>query len=336
VSELDRTSDGAPAPVSVGLSQTLRRLSEGGLLLPLGITIVLLAIGAAVTPNFVASSNIWSLLSIASLLALASIGQTQIIIAGKQGIDLSVGSVMTLGALIASAQGASLDGNLPLAVLQVICASALVGVVNFCGIYYIGIYPLIMTLGMAFVVSGAAFVYVQAQAPSMPSPILLALGGGKVGPVPWLVILAAVMLCAMTWVLTRTRYGQRLYLVGANERAARLSGVPVAQVYLTAYTGGAILAGLSGILLFGFAGSVNLAIGEPYTLLSIATAVVGGTALTGGRGNLVGTYLGALVFTVLTNLLMVLGLSTAIREVLSGLVLIAILVATARESGLRA
>jgi ribose transport system permease protein len=325
----------AEPPVARGDPSLLHRLNAAGLLLPLGITVALFTIGAAVTPNFVSASNIWSLLSIASLLALASIGQTLIIISGNQGVDLSVGAVMTFGALITSATGASLDANLPLALLQVIVMSACVGFLNFCGVYFVGIYPLIMTLGMAFVVSGAAFVYVQARAPSIPSPILLALGGGKLGPVPWLVILAMAGLGVMSWVCRRTRYGRRLYLVGANERAARLSGIPVGAIYLITYTLGAILAGLCGILLFGFAGSVNLQIGEPYTLMSIATAVVGGTALTGGRGNLLGTFLGALVFTVLANLLMVLGLSTAIRSVLSGVALIAILVATARESKLR-
>jgi ribose transport system permease protein len=332
------SADSAPVAeprVAHGGLSLLRRLNAAGLLLPLGIAVVLFAIGAAVTPNFVSPSNVWSLLSIASLLALASIGQTMIIISGNQGVDLSVGAVMTFGALIASATGGSLDANLPLAVLEVTLMSACVGLVNFCGIYFVGIYPLIMTLGMAFVVSGAAFVYVQAQAPSIPSPILLALGGGKLGPVPWMVILAAIGLAVMSWVCTRTRYGRRLYLVGANQRAARLSGIPVATVYLITYTLGSVLAGLCGILLFGFAGSVNLQIGEAYTLMSIATAVVGGTALTGGRGTLVGSYLGALVFTTLANLLMVLGLSTAIRSVLSGVALIAILVATARESKLR-
>lgn len=332
------SADSAPVAeprAAQGGPSRLRRLSDAGLLLPLGIAVVLFAIGAAITPNFVSASNIWSLLAIASLLALASIGQTLIIISGNQGVDLSVGAVMTFGALIASATGASLDANLPISILEVTVMSASVGLLNFCGVYFVGIYPLIMTLGMAFVVSGAAFVYVQAQAPSTPSPILLALGGGKLGPVPWLVILAVVGLAGMSWVCARTQYGRRLYLVGANERAARLSGIPVARVYLTTYVIGSILAGLCGILLFGFAGSVNLQIGNSYTLMSIATAVVGGTALTGGRGNLLGTFLGALVFTVLANLLLVLGLSTAIRSVLSGVVLIAILVATARESKLR-
>ncbi len=166
------SADSAPVAeprAAQGVQSLLRRLNDAGLLLPLGIAVVLFAIGAPITPNFVSASNIWSLLAIASLLALASIGQTLIIISGNQGVDLSVGAVMTFGALIASATGASLDANLPISILEVTAMSACVGLLNFCGVYFVSIYPLIMTLGMAFVVSGAAFVYVQAQAPSTPS-----------------------------------------------------------------------------------------------------------------------------------------------------------------------
>jgi len=145
------------------------------------------------------------------------------------------------------------------------------------------------------------------------------------------VITAAITGLIMSAVLRSSRFGQRLYLVGTNPRAARLSGIPVTQVYLKSYVLAALLSGFAGVLLFGFAGSANLSVGDPYTLLSIAAAVIGGTALTGGRGTVLGSYLGAIVFTVLSNLLIVLGMTTAVRQVVSGIVLIAILAVTARE-----
>jgi ribose transport system permease protein len=305
------------------------------LILPAAIIVVLFALGAAISPNFLSPTNVWGILSVASLLAIASAGQTIVIVSGSQGIDLSVGPVMTLAALMVSGLSASLDQNLPFAVLAVVLVCTLVGALNFVGVYIVGVYPLIMTLGMGFVLAGGAFVYAQDHGPSLPPQLLLTAGGSKLGPVPWLVVIAVAVFLVLGAVLRWTRYGRQLYLVGANPRAARRSGIPVARVYLLSYVLSSLLAGLGGILLFGFAGSVNLSIGQPYTLMSIAAAVIGGAALTGGRGMISGSMLGAIVFTVLSNLLIVLGFGTASRQMLSGVILVLILALTAREKASR-
>ncbi|HWL68341.1 MAG TPA: ABC transporter permease [Geminicoccus sp.] len=320
----------APGPTPTRLVR-FRALVRSPLSLPVAIIVVLFAIGAAVRPDFVSMGSIWGLLSVASLLAVVSVGQTIVIMSGNQGIDLSVGSVITLAALVTSNFSAGLDQNLPLALLAVVLVCALIGAINFVGVYLVGIYPLIMTLGMAFVLAGGAFAFAQDYGPTSPSPLLLAVGGAKLGPVPWLVLVAAVVFVAMTALLQWSRYGRQLYLVGANPRAARFAGIPVWRIYLLSYVLCSVLAGLTGVLVFGFAGSVNLSIGVPYTLMSIAAAVIGGTALTGGRGNIAGPFLGAIVFTVLANLLIVMGFGTADRQMMSGIVLVAILALTARE-----
>jgi ribose transport system permease protein len=303
-----------------------------GIALPLAVIVALLAIGALISPGFATPANIMALLSAASILAVTSAGQTIVIISGNQGLDLSVGPVMTLSALLASGIGASADANLPMAALAIVIACTIIGTVNFVGTFYVGVYPLIMTLGMGFVVSGGALVYIQARGSSVPAPLILAVGGGKIGGVPLLIIAAVVIFVLLAILMNATRFGRRLYLVGANSRAARLSGTPVARVYLAAYVLASLLAGAAGVFLFGYAGNVNLSIGDPYTLLSIAATVVGGTSLAGGKGSVVGSLLGAIIFIILTNMLVVLGLSQALRYVLTGLLLIGILAVTARES----
>lgn len=308
------------------------RIAQGRLVLPLAIIVVLLGLGARISPGFVSLSNIMALLSAASILAVASAGQTIVIISGNQGLDLSIGPLMTLSALLASGIGASTDANLPFALIAIVAACATVGVANFVGTFYVGIYPLIMTLGMGFVVQGGSLVYIQARGSSVPAPLILEVGGGKIAGVPILVIVVAAIFALLTLLMNTTRFGRRIYLVGSNSRAARLSGTPVARVSCAAYVLSSLLAGVGGVLIFGYAGNVNLSIGDPYTLLSIAAAVVGGTSLAGGRGSVVGSLLGAVIFIILTNMLVVLGLSQALRYVLTGLLLIVILAATARES----
>lgn len=330
--------DGAAVPSPrkpAALSRLFRHEAATSVMLPLLVTAVMLAAGSLVAPNFASLGNIWTLLSTACILGVASAGQTLVIISGSQGIDLSVGPVITLAALVTAGTCVGSNDDLPLAIAMVAVLCCLIGAANFVGVYLVGIYPLIMTLGMAFVVTGGALVYAQARGPSSAPPLLLEIGGGRIGTVPWLVVVGAIVLVAATLLTSRTRFGRRLFLTGANPRAARLSGIPVARVYLAAYVLCSLLAGLTGLLVFGFAGSVNLSIGEPYTLMSIAAAVIGGTLLTGGRGSVLGAFLGAIVFVVLTNLLIVCGLGNPARQVLSGLVLIAILALTARDKGLR-
>lgn len=310
-------------------------LQERPHLLPLVTIVVLFSIGALVSPGFASISNIRGVLSLASLIAFASAGQTLIIISGGEGIDLSVGSVMTLAALVATGLLRNSDAQLPWALLAVALTGVGIGLVNFLGINVVGLNPLIMTLGMSYVVAGGGLVYSQTHGPSSPGSILLEVGGGRIGPVPWMAVIGIIITAVIQFLLRRTRFGQQLYLCGANRKAAILSGVPIRRVLVTTYMLGSLLAGLAGVLLLSYAGSANLSIGEPYTLLSVASVVIGGTALTGGKGDFVGTALGAVVFTVLLNFLTAVGLSPAVREVLTGIALLIVLSFTVREAGVR-
>jgi ribose transport system permease protein len=316
----DRSADGALA--------RMKRIPHAG---SIGIIAALALIGFAINPAFLSAANIWSVLSIAAMLSIASAGQTLVILSGNQGIDLSVGTIMTFAALLVSGIAGSSDAGLLPAAAAAIAMGGLVGLINGLGVQVLRLYPLIMTLGISFAVEGLGLIYAQARAPSMPGRLIETIGVGRVGGLPWIVVIAAGLLVVMTVFLRSSRYGRMLYLVGANIRAARAAGVPTARVLVGAYVASGVLSALAGVVLFGFAGSVNLSLGAPYTMMSVAAVVIGGASLSGGQGSFAGTVLGAIVFTLLTNLLITLGFSSALRYIASGLVLFAVLLATSRD-----
>ncbi len=328
-------SSSALFPVSDGAAPTQRDrlalLLSGGHLGSIAIIVLLCAVGFLIKPAFLSPSNIWSVLSITAMLAIASSGQTLVIVSGNQGIDLSVGAIMTFAALLVSGITGSSDAALPVAVATAIGMGAAVGLVSGIGVHMLGLYPLIMTLGVSFVVEGLGLIYAQARAPSMPSRLVEAVGDGRIAGIPWIIVLAIVVAIGMTLGLRRTRYGQMLYLVGANARAARAAGISTGKVLIATYIMSGVLSAIAGVLLFGFAGAANLSLGALYTMMSVAAVVIGGASLSGGKGSYIGTLFGALIFTLLTNLLITLGFNTALRYIVSGLVLVVVLFATSRE-----
>ncbi|MBE2274801.1 MAG: ABC transporter permease [Rhodobacteraceae bacterium] len=307
----------------------LRRIPHAG---SLGMILLLLVAGRLVNPSFLSPMNLWAVLSVSALLAVASAGQTLVILSGNQGIDLSVGAIMTLTALMVSGMAGSSDEAVPLTLAVVLALGALIGLANGIGVRFLALYPLVVTLGVSFVIEGLALVYAQSQPPQMPGPLIESIGIGRFFGIPWLVVIGAVMTVLMTLLLRFTRYGRQLYLVGSNIRAAQMAGVPVTRVVLTTYAASGLLAAVAGVLLYGYVASANLSIGAPYTMMTIAATVIGGTALSGGSGSFIGTVLGAVIFSLISNLLIMLGLGPALRYAISGLVLIAVLFATSRDA----
>ncbi|MFC3058617.1 ABC transporter permease [Paenirhodobacter populi] len=316
------------ANISLGRT-SLGRIPHVG---SLGIILALLILGQLVNPSFLSPMNLWAVLSVSALLAVASAGQTLVIISGNQGIDLSVGSVMTLTALIVSGMAGSSDAAVPMALAVVLGLGTLIGLANGIGARFLGLYPLVVTLGGSFVVEGLGLVYARSRPPQMPGPMIENIGIGRFLGIPWLVLIGAVVTVAMTLLLRKSRYGRQLYLVGSNIRAASAAGIPVTRVLLTTWAASGFLAAFAGVLLYGYVASANLSVGAPYTMMSIAAAVIGGTALSGGAGSFVGTVLGAVIFSLITNLLIMLGLGPALRYAISGLVLILVLFATSRDA----
>ncbi|WP_105974087.1 ABC transporter permease [Streptomyces geranii] len=269
------------------------------------------------------------LVQTASFLGIVAIGQTLVVM--MSGIDLSVSGVVALSAVVCAkvASGTGGGGASGIAVALLLCA--LVGAVNAAGVVWLRVPPMVMTLASGTILAGALLVYTDGSPSSAQVPLLNSLANDRVLGIPWAFVLWLALTAAAFWLLHLSRTGRYAFALGAGEDAARASGVPPASTAFIAYTACAVLAGVAGLVLLGFTGTSSLTMGNPYQLLSIASVVLGGTSILGGRGHLLGTVGGALLLTLLTALLTSWNLSEGVRQVVLGLLIIGLLLVYARE-----
>jgi len=261
------------------------------------------------------------------------LGSTLVIITG--GIDLSVGSVMALVAVMTAILmrmgSASFLAGIPYAVMIVAVAgglllAAMVGLINGLLIAKLGLSPFVTTLGMLSICRGATYVITQGrgQAPDGPNvDTFYALTDGKIlgFPVPlaYLLVLAVIMAVA----LRHTRWGRYVFVLGGNERAAQLTGVAVARVKISVYVLCALSAGFAGILIAGWLGSAPANLAQGYELKIIAASVIGGADLAGGVGGPLGAIIGSALIEVIRNGLALIGADTYWEQVFVGSIIIA-------------
>jgi len=230
---------------------------------------------------------------------------------------------------------ATLVGHQGLAAAIVIAmiAAALAGAITGIGVGVFKVHPLIMTLGMSLVVLGLANVWqlimVQTGA-GVPSELRWIGSGTFAGLIPSSLLVWLPLTAFLLFMLRRTGYGRLLYAIGDNPVAARLSGARSWQVLVVLYVISALLAGIAGFLFAGLTNVANVNLVDSFVLPSVAAAVIGGTSIMGGRGGFSGTIVGALILTVLSSLLAVLGFPEAIRQVLFGSIIVAVAAAYTR------
>ncbi|MFF2840546.1 ABC transporter permease [Paenarthrobacter sp. NPDC057981] len=304
--------------------------------LALTVAIALFFLGGLIAPGFTTPRQIASILTITTLLALISLGQTLVVMSGGEGIDLSVGALVTLSAITGAAVMNSQSESTVNGIVAAVVVCAAVGALTGVGIVLLKLPPLIVTLAMSGVLGGISLVLTNGRPPGGPSPALIDFVQQPIllglPAVTYAVLALAVV---VGFVLTRTRFGKQLLSVGANRAAARWAGIGVNPTVVLTYCLSGIAGGLGGIVLAGYAGSVSISIGSQYTLLSIAAVVIGGTALTGGTGSFWGTVSGALMLTVLTALLTAIDLTPAMRQVCYGLIFLAMVLLYGRQKSLR-
>lgn len=310
-----------------------RLLIEGRALVALVIIIVIFS---AMTPNFLAPDNLILMTRHVAMNAIVAIGMLMVILHG--GIDLSIGSTVGLSGVVA---GYLLQGfDMPLSQLVayppvwvVVAASlgvgALVGWVNGLLVSRLNVAPFIATLGMLYVARGIAllitngetFTALRGEEALGNTGFLVALAGAPLGiPMPvWIMIAFAVVASLL---LTKTAFGRWLYATGGNERAAELSGVPVTKVKTRVYVISGICAAAVGLLLTADLPAATPRAGEFYELNAIAAVVIGGAALSGGRGTIRGTLIGAFVIGFLVDGLVLVGVSVFWQQVIKGAVII--------------
>ncbi len=253
-------------------------------------------------------------------LVVASFGQGLTILLG--GIDLSIGVVVGLAAIMVS----TLTNGSNAAILWVVPATlgfaAFIGLVNGLGVALARVPPFIMTLasGISFYGVGLAFTTGLAQRPVAPG--LVALMNARVAGVPIPVVILLGFVIIATIFQNGTSDGRKLYALGSSPGAARVLGLPIAALTILVYTLSGLCAGISGILLAGYSSAATIDIGDPLLLPTIAAVVIGGARVVGGRGIYLGTFAGALFLSALETIITVLNLSQGVRNIIEGAIIV--------------
>ncbi len=309
---------------------------------PFATLIALVILFSVSSPSFTSLDNIANILRQVSVTAIIATGLTFVILCGE--IDLSVASVANaVGIVVAflTLQDSSVNiATLPLpgvfAILLALVASVALGAVTAFGVTVIGIPSFIMTLAMLQIGSGIGAMLVRGQIAYKVPDLVETLGAGSIGPVPWIVVVAALVLATGHIVLTYTRFGRYVYMVGGNREAAEYSGVHVRLILAAVLLISAVCAGLAGMLGVAHFGSAQQDEFDNYLLDSISAVVVGGTSLFGGQGGIGNTLVGLLVLGVLNNGLDHVRIDSFLKILIRGVILLLALIINVYAQRLRA
>jgi ribose transport system permease protein len=283
------------------------------------LLVVLIVTGGVVSDRFLTWRNASNLFQQMVVLGLASLGQTFVILLG--GIDLAVGSLVSATTVFLGSFLEWRPDLVWLAVPAALIGAAGIGALNGYLSTRLGVHPLIITLGTSSIIFGATLSYRKEPGGSIPPGFdVLAFGDLWGVPVPAIALIAAFVIAGI-W-LQRTRSGRSLYFVGGGYENARLNGLPVRRITVGVYALSGFCAGLAAIFLIAKTGVGDPRIGAALTLQSITPVVVGGTILVGGRGGVLGTFLGVVLVAMLNNLLNFAGVSSYYQWVLQGVIIL--------------
>lgn len=286
-----------------------------------GVGLVLLGVVFTIaSPDFLTLGNLRSVLVATAILIVLAVGQTFVIATG--GIDLSVASTMTLGAVVLG-QVADAGLGIGLACALAVLAGGGVGLLNGLLVARGRITDFIVTLGALSAASGLALVLSDGQPVQVLDTFLLRLSTGTVGPVGYPVLVALAIAVVAHVVLFRTRFGLHVLATGGAVESARAMGVRTDRVKIAVYTASGVLAGVAAVLLVARVGAAEPASNTSFLLNSVAAVVLGGVSLFGGRGSVAGPVLGALLLTALVNGLTLLGVAQFYQPLSVGVVVVA-------------
>ena len=285
--------------------------------------LLLIFIVSMLSPSFLSSRNILNILRQTSVNAIIAAGMTFVILTG--GIDLSVGSVLALsGAFTASllASGQSII----VAIIASILCGAVVGFLNGVVISKGKLQPFIATLATMTILRGVTLVFTDGKPITLGSDTLAMkfgqIGGGSIFTIPSPVIITILVFILCYFILNHTKMGRYTYALGGNEEATKLSGINTDKIKIWVYTVSGILSAIAGIIITSRLYSAQPTAGTGYELDAIAAVVLGGTKLTGGKGKISGTIIGALIIGVLSNSLNILDVSSYYQMMVKGIVIL--------------
>ena len=276
-------------------------------------------LGALKSPLFLSGANLSNVGLQAVTLSLLAIGQTFVLLGG--GVDMSVGSTVTLTSLIGAILMNGRDGSMLYVLPLLLALGVAIGFANGLLVNLLRVEPFIVTFGTFFILEGLGSL-ISLQPVGQTPPAMLNLYVATWGGVPVPVVLIALVWCAAGLLLRRSRFGWRVLAVGGRAEVAQLSGIPVARVRLATYALSGATAALAGMFTLVVQGLGNPTAGTNLEFLSITAAAVGGVSLAGGRGTLVGALGGVLILTTIGNLLQLLHVNTFYEQPLQGVVIL--------------
>lgn len=306
------------------MKNTMKYMSELTTVIAL---IILMAVITIINSNFLTANNLLNLLLQVTSNALIAFGMTFVILTG--GIDLSVGSILALSsALTAGLLGSGMP--VTLAILISLILGCILGMMNGLLISYGKLAPFIVTLATMTIFRGATLVYTNGNpiTKGLSDTFLFQfLGQGYIVGIPFPVIIMFIVFIVLYVLLHKTAFGKSVYAIGGNEKAAYISGVKLNRVKIIIYSISGIMASISGLIITSRLSSAQPTAGASYEMDAIAAVVLGGTSLSGGKGRILGTLIGALIIGVLNNGLNIIGVSAFWQQVVKGVViLIAVLI----------
>jgi ribose transport system permease protein len=284
------------------------------------IFLLLLIVASFISDAFFTVTNLMNVLRQVSIVAIVSVGMTLVILTA--GIDLSVGSVLAFtGAIVAGVITAGIAW--PWAILITLVVGLAIGAVNGFIVSFGKVPAFIGTLAVMVIARGMTLVFTQGKPIVISEPAFRFIGSGKIFGIPFPVILMIVIFAIMHWVLKNTTFGRYVYAVGGNEEAARLAGISVNKLKIAVYALTGLFASISALIYTSRLMSAQPNAGNMMELDAIAAVIIGGTRLTGGKGGVTGTLIGALIMGVLDNILNLANVSPFYQDIAKGLVILA-------------
>ena len=294
------------------------------LAIALGFTLVILLIGTGYTLStsgtmpLLQPTYLMQQLQIGSFLGICAAGLMLVILTGH--IDLSIPATLTGAAMIGTAVGG------PWAIPAALAFGLVVGLINGAGTAVLRVPSMIFTLGMDTVLRGVTVAQTGGFAPQdQATPLMLALAKDRVLGIPLALYVWAGVSVVIAFLLARTPFGRALYAIGTRERAAYLSGIRTRPVIIGAFVASSLCAALAGVLLAGYSAKAYQGMGNAYLLPAIAAVVLGGTNVLGGSGRYVGTLIGVILIVLLNSVLSIMQMPEALRQIIYGVVIIAML-----------
>jgi ribose/xylose/arabinose/galactoside ABC-type transport system permease subunit len=301
------------------LKRIFTKLKNQHLVIPYTVVIGLIILLMMVNPQFRSPRNLSNILLRALPLLAVSLGQTMVLLGA--GIDLSVGAIIALSTTVASV---SLEWNLLAGIILVFASGMFVGLINGLGVTFLRINPFLMTLGTTIITAGVALYIRPYPGGMIPMPYVnFVLARIGVFPLTPFLLFVFLILCGVI-ILRKSRFGRHLYAVGGNRDAARLAGIPTNRVLIGTYVFSGFFSVFAGLYMTARICCGDPGVGASYQMDSIAAAVLGGTALTGGRGSMGGTVMGVIILAMLGNIFNLLNFNIYWQNILRGLILIVV------------